>query len=439
MRGEEARASMSWPSPTVRHMRTRRGPTTTTRPTTTTAAVAAVVAVLSSLVACSTDDPTAAPSDAEPTATSTTTAPAEPERFDGPVEAFYEVPDPLPEGEPGQLIRVQEVAEGDGRRTVRIMYHSRDSQDRDRAVTGLVTHPTSPAPEGGWPVVATAPGTIGLASDCAVSRRGDPVGTFGVDGVGVLTDYIGMGPPGQTQAYLSRKSEGHSVLDGARAARQLLDGDASERLLIFGHSQGGHGAQSAHELAEEHAPELDLLGTVSGAPAAMFDRTYGGIDDIVSSIVMTMGLYGVATDHPEVDPGDYLGPSALELEPVLDRACLGEVIGTFVPAVLGEGYWAKDPATTEPARSVLLANDVGNEAVDAPLLLISGTADERVVHARVMDLYDRLCEVGQTTELIVLEGANHDNEIPLASERIGDWFASRLAGEPASNTCGSAT
>ena len=404
----------------------------------------AVLAGLLVLTGCSSDDDTAsddAASGGERSANVSTTVaePPELEQYDGPVEGFYEVPDPLPEGEPGQLIRVQEVGEAADVRTVRVMYHSRDSEGADRAVTGLISHPTGEPPEEGWPIVATAPGTIGLASTCAASRQGNPVGTFGVQGVGVFTDYIGMGPPGDTQAYLSRKSEGHSVLDAARAARQLLDGDVSSRLLVFGHSQGGHGAQSAHELAADYAPELELLGTVSGAPAAMFDRTYGGIDDIVSSIVMTMGLYGVATDHPEIDPADYLGPDALALEPVLGRACLDEVIQTFVPAALGEGYWAKDPTTTEPARSVLLANDVGNQDVDAPLLLISGTADERVVHARVMDLFERLCEVGQETELIVLEGANHGNEIPLAQQQIEDWFAARLAGEPASNSCAPAT
>jgi pimeloyl-ACP methyl ester carboxylesterase len=400
----------------------------------------AVLAAVLMVAGCSSDDSASgggAGDDRQDT-TATSEVPAEVQQYDGSVEGFYEVPDPLPEGEPGQLIRVQEVGDADGMRTVRVMYHSRDSQDRDRAVTGVVTHPVGDAPEDGWPIVATAPGTIGLASTCAISRQGNPVGTFGVEGIGVLTDYIGMGPPGETQAYLSRKSEGHSVLDGARAARQLLAGDASDRLLVFGHSQGGHGAQSAHELAGDYAPELQLLGTVSGAPAAMFDRSYGAIDDIVSSIVMTMGLYGVATDHPEVDPADYLGAEALELESVLDTACLDEVIQTFVPVALSDGYWAQDPATTEPARSVLLANDVGNVAVDAPLLLISGTADERVVHARVMDLFERLCEVGQVTELIVLEGANHGNEVPRAQQQIEDWFAARLAGEPASNSCASA-
>jgi pimeloyl-ACP methyl ester carboxylesterase len=357
------------------------------------------------------------------------------ERFDGTVDAFYEVPEPLPHGEPGQLIRVQDAGEKDGRRTQRIMYHSRDSEGRDRAATGIVTGPTTAAPDGGWPILVNAPGTIGLSSTCALSRQGRPAPTFGVDGIGVVADYIGMGPVGETQAYLSRLSEGHSVLDAARAARELLGDEAGERLLLFGHSQGGHGAEAAHELAASYAPELQLLGTVSGAPAAMFDRSYGGIDDVVSRIVTTLGLYGVATDHPEVVPSDYLGDAALEQVDVVLHACLGEVISTLAPLAVSPTYWKADPVTTEPVRSVLLANDVGNEVADAPLLLISGTADARVVHQRVMNLFDRLCHNGQVTELIVLEGATHDNEIELSMDRIVGFFADRLAGTDPTDSC----
>lgn len=421
--------SPAMPSVPVRSIHARR--CSAARPAALLVPLALVLVAL--VTGCSDDEPSSpAPDDGPGTTEERST---EPERFDGSVDAFYEVPDPLPEGEPGELIRVQEVARSADEVTVRVMYHSRDTTGEDRAVTGVVTYPGADAPEDGWPILSLAPGTIGLSSSCALSRDGAPVSGFGIEGVRVRTDYIGMGPVGETQAYLSRQSEANSVLDGARAARNLADSGAGDRLLIFGHSQGGHAAQAAHELAATHAPELELLGTVSGAPAAMFDRTYGGVDDVVSRIVTTMGLYGVATDHPEIEPADYLSDEVLEAAEVFDEACLGEVIDTFAPLALPP-YWKADPTTTEPARSVLLANDVGNEAADAPLLLISGTEDQRVVHERVIDLHERLCETGQVTELIVLEGANHDNEIPLAEDRIEQWYADRLAGEDPVDSCG---
>src|SRR5690606_2373123 len=157
----------------------------------------------------------------------------------------------------------------------RIMYHSRDAQGRDRAVTGTLSYPDAPAPPGGWPVLSTANGTVGLAAHCALSRNRTSAPTRGLPVVAVASDYIGLGPVGERHPYLSRLSEGHSVIDAVRAARDLPEAGAGTRWWAIGGSQGGHGALSASELGEAYAPELDLLGTVAYAPAAMFDRNYG--------------------------------------------------------------------------------------------------------------------------------------------------------------------
>lgn len=407
--------------------------------------MAAIVMVL--VTGCSTTTDSDATSTAsttqssEPSATTTTTAaPAAIEQFTGAVDGFYVVPHPLPPAPPGALIRVQAVnADGSGV-TSRIMYHSLDAQGDDRAVTAIVTTPVGTAPASGWPVIATAPGTVGLAPPCALSRNGTPAPAFGVAGVGVITDYIGTGPVGELQPYLSRLSEGHSVLDAARAARLLVGSDAGTDLLIFGHSQGGHGALAAHELAATYAPEFHLLGTVAAAPAAMFDRTYGeagGIDEIVSRIVTTMSLFGLATEQPELHPADYLTPAAMAVTGVMTTGCLQEITDALVPLAAAAPYWRADPRTTEPARSILLANDVGNVAADAPLLLISGTADARVVHARTLDLYRRLCGTGQRTQLLVLDGADHGTEIPIAMDRIVAWYGQRLAAASPIDDCAS--
>jgi hypothetical protein len=118
------------------------------------------------------------------------------ELFTGTDEEFYVPPDPLPPGEPGDLIRVMEVSEAGGTATLKIMYHSRDAQDRDRPVTGLVTYPTTAAPEGGWPVVSTAPGTVGIAAHCGISHIAPDAPAWGIEGVRVMTDYIGLGAVG---------------------------------------------------------------------------------------------------------------------------------------------------------------------------------------------------------------------------------------------------
>lgn len=366
----------------------------------------------------------------------TTTTAAEVERFTGSVDDFYRVPDPLPEGEPGQLIRIQDVETAAGATTVRVMYHSRDTEDRDRAVTGIVTYPTDPAgaPEGGWPVVSWSHGTTGIAPKCAPSRGPLPAPGFGVAGVVVATDYVGLGPVGEIHPYLSKASEGNAAIDAVRAARQLPEAHAGPRWLSVGHSQGGHAAMSAAELAADHAPELELLGTVAFAPGSDFDKVYGGIDPIVARVIGAMMLYGAEGEHPDLVAADYAGP---ELEAVAD-VVKGECLDAVVAAVAGlpaDTFYEKDPITTEPTRSLLLANDVGNEAVDAPLLLISGTLDDRVVIDRVRSLYSRLCAAGQVTELVVVDGANHGDIIPRTAAQAEAWLADRLAGGPATDSC----
>jgi alpha-beta hydrolase superfamily lysophospholipase len=55
----------------------------------------------------------------------------------------------------------------------------------------------------------------------------------------VATDHPGLGTPGM-HPYLIGVSEGRAVLDSVRAARDLPDAGASNRFVVWGHSQGGH-------------------------------------------------------------------------------------------------------------------------------------------------------------------------------------------------------
>ncbi len=361
-----------------------------------------------------------------------------PEQFSGALEDFYRVPDPLPAAPPGTLIRVQALATDATSATVRVMYHSRDAQDHDRAVTGVITYPTATPPDAGWPVVSWAHGTTGLTSVCAPSRQGSAAPSFGVDGVRVATDYIGLGPLGERHPYLSGSSEAHSVIDAVRAARLLPAAHAGSRWVAIGHSQGGHAALFTNELGAVYAPELTLLGTIVVAPAAVLDRTFGPDDQLVPRMVGIMALYGLAADYPEIHPDDYVGPEVAARAGVIDQKCSNDVALALV-TVPPETFYKTSPVDTEPARSVLRANDPGHVRVDAPLLLVGGTADTWVVPARVAALDDQLCAIGQVTELTHLDGATHGTEIAKGADMFAHWFQDRFAGRPATDSCATTT
>jgi pimeloyl-ACP methyl ester carboxylesterase len=359
-----------------------------------------------------------------------------PEEFSGGDKAFYRVPDPLPKGKPGDLIRVQTLGDKDGATTVRVMYHSVDGRGRDRAVTGVITYPSDAgaAPKSGWPVISWAHGTTGLATQCAPSRLKGTAPAFGVNGVRVATDYIGLGPIGERHPYLSGPSEAHSVIDGVRAARQLAAAHAGKRWVAVGHSQGGHSALFTNELGRKYAPELDLLGTVAIAPAAVLDRTFGPDDQIVPRMVGIMALYGIAEDHPELDPADYIGPQVAAQAHVVDDGCLNEIVNAFV-GIPASTFYKRSPLDDPAAHKVLMENDPGHVKVASPLLVVYGTADTFVVPDRVHHLFDQLCHVGQVTDLLKVPGATHDSVVTLDGAAITKWLDDRLAGKRAPNAC----
>ena len=76
---------------------------------------------------------------------------------------------------PGQLLSSRAVADGPalpsaGRNEV-ITYASQDGNGDPVVVSGTVSIPRTPAPEGGYPVISWAHGTTGVADACAPSDR----------------------------------------------------------------------------------------------------------------------------------------------------------------------------------------------------------------------------------------------------------------------------
>jgi len=111
---------------------------------------------------------------------STISGPRSARADEGQYEEFYTPTDPLPPGQPGDLIRSEPsrlalepsgqlgayVATG-----MRIMYRSTDAQGNPAPVTGTYFEPDNPWPgRGPRPLIAFATGPYGLGEQCAPSR-----------------------------------------------------------------------------------------------------------------------------------------------------------------------------------------------------------------------------------------------------------------------------
>lgn len=173
----------------------------------------------------------------------------------------------------GQAIRLDTVPTHEAASVYRLTYRSTDARNAQQLVrvSAQVLVPHGHAPAGGWPVLAWAHGESGLHLTCAPSVMG--IGTVQArfyDGwlrqgfAIVATDYPGLGEPG-APLLLNARSEGMSVLDAVRAARERLP-DLSATVLLNGHAQGAQAALAAASLAHSYAPHLHILGTIAAAP-----------------------------------------------------------------------------------------------------------------------------------------------------------------------------
>jgi fermentation-respiration switch protein FrsA (DUF1100 family) len=403
----------------------------------TTALLALAVPLLLGVTACSSDD--GSPSDDASAEQTTTTEPA------GPTEVpasgdLYALAEPLAPGEPGDVIAVQEVSVPTVDATVlRVLYHSQSIEGDDIAVSGIIVVPKGDPPAGGRPVLSWAHGTTGIADECAPSK--DPEGS----GIGlvapflergmvfVATDYEGLGTPGR-HPYIAGVSEGRGVLDIVRAAQALGDRvGASDEVVIWGHSQGGHAALFANQIAVDYAPDLQVVGTVAGAPPSQLPLIAAALKDSPFRFYLGMVAAGWEAAYPDADPADVLTPEGLSRLSVVDEGCSGELAAAWndVPY---DSLVKADPSTVEPWKSLLVENDPGFVVGESPILIIHGEQDEQIPLVSSQLLLDRMCGIGQVVERRTYPGS-HAGVIGPSMPDMLAWIDGRLAGDEAPSSC----
>jgi alpha-beta hydrolase superfamily lysophospholipase len=351
--------------------------------------------------------------------------------------AFYAVPDPLPAGQPGEVIKTEDqIAPGLHGTMRRVMYHSRSVAGNDIAVTGLLAVPTGTPPVDGYPVVSWAHGTTGIADICAPSLTG---GDFTALANSLLdrgyvvvgTDYEGLGTPGR-HPYIVGESEARATIDIVRAARSLPDAHASDRYLIWGHSQGGHAAMFGLHIADTWAPELHLMGVVAGAPPSQLSLVYQALKNSPFRyyLLMTAAGWNAAYGDQAAPLDAVLTPLGLQVLPEVDNGCTDH-LSQVSSAYSTDQLTKTDPNTVPEWARLLKINDPGqfNAAAPEPLLIIQGGNDEQIPVAATAIMFDQLCALGQTEQRWIYPGQSHAGVIGASLTDMLTWIGDRFAGD----------
>ncbi|MCU1277472.1 MAG: Triacylglycerol lipase precursor [bacterium] len=161
-------------------------------------------------------------------------------------------------------------------------------------------------PRAGGPLVVFAHASVGIAPSCAPStydlladvagddHRGAVLGLAGYGWLLLVPDYAGFGY-GEAPGWSVAADEAHSVLDGTRAAKQLVPSLPSD-VVFVGHSQGGHAALSAQSFAKSYGMEGKLIGVAAYAPLWLSAYAWAGIISPVGGFKTSDSAYAIMYD-----------------------------------------------------------------------------------------------------------------------------------------------
>ena len=366
-------------------------------------------------------------------------------------------------------------------RTERVAPSSGSAPEGDTPAVLLVPE----KPLAGAPLVVFAHGSVGIASGCAPSRvdltttlsdpstHDFPVNLYTLAGYGytvIMPDYAGFAY-GQAPGYFVAEDEAHALLDATRAAAKLLP-SPPDKVVIVGHSQGGHAALSAHSYSASYGLQGTLVGVAALAPLwlslsgfSAATSPQGGFHTASdsSTILYSMEyLYSAGELHGGAGHGlDVFQPAKAQAakQVILGGACYetaGLVALGAVPTDFFDSAFVNQVGTSCAALPPSLGGDctqgdapkwlarwkLDRPSINpkgAPLLVFAGGMDTSVKPGFVQCGRDKinadLMAAGATTmvQYCLDPNATHHSIVRLQSDYVNQWIAARagVGSEPA--------
>ena len=361
-------------------------------------------------------------------------------------DAFYDPPADLPR-KPGALLRsepLKDVILPPGVRGWRILYATTVDDNTPATAVASVFAPADSS-TGLRPVVAWEHGTTGLLQKCMPSLLS--AATKGIPDrdrivmagwVVVATDYS-FAEKGGPHPYLIGEGEARAALDSVRAARQMSELTLDKRMVVWGHSQGGHAALWTGIVGARYAPDLEIRGVAAIAPATNIKKILAMNVDIDK----WFGPYlarSYSRFYPDIKFEQAVRPEALDAArqivdfcgffPPEDSKRVEALVATFEGPALA--------ISSNKALQARLDQNTPDGPIQAPVVIAQGLSDF-VVPTSVTDAYvNERCAAGQQLEFWTFAGRDHGTIIqpgtPLEDPLI-KWTMARFANEPEATGC----
>ncbi|MEI7058784.1 lipase family protein [Nocardioides sp. CCNWLW239] len=356
-------------------------------------------------------------------------------------DAFYRTPEQLLDGPHGSVIRSRPLrgdAAYDGARNWLVLYRSVTPQGEPVAVSGTVAIPHGRAPKGGWPVISWLHGTTGVADVCTPSRDSADHPTHEylqvmhttvqrwVDrGYAVVaTDYQGLGTDGP-HGYLVGEAEGRAAADMVRAAHRLpgAAGQLSTEWIAAGHSQGGHAAVFAADVAPRWTPELPVTGVVALAPGSQLSGFVQQIRNVpLRGITGFLPLIIRGVETTGVSSEGLLTPEADRLMAHAEDRCVGQLNAADSWGALSTDQVFRQSADFSAFDRAMAENEPGRLAPSVPVFLAQGDSDTTVLPAWTRALTSQLTANGVDVTSETYAGVDHRGVIAASYEDATAWM-----------------
>lgn len=220
------------------------------------------------------------------------------------------------------------------------------------------------------------------------------------------------------------------MLDIVRAAAQRDPRISKKRVILAGHSQGGHAAVWAAAIARTYTPELAVKGTVGFAPASNTGEQAALISALKDPSPLTglaaSILAGIEVQRPELKVAGKLTARAAELYPRIARQCLPPLLAPSAFGGLAPAELLRSDVDPGPIVAALNANDPETLTVRTPLRVEQGLDDTTVFPVFTERLVTALRKRGTQVTVANRKGVDHGQIVKAGARGSTTWIAQRL-------------